>query len=304
MLLSSIPQKVRIVEVAPRDGLQNVSTVLPTDQKIALVEDLAAAGHTHIEVSSFVREDLVPQLADAEAVFAGLKHREGITYTALVANEKGLDRALRSGVLSIAVFTAASDTFSQKNAGCDVATSLARLEPVVSRALAQALRLRAYVSTAFVCPYEGPIAPERVNAVVNKLEGLGLTSISLGDTIGAATPISVDQLLDTLEPGTRSSDLALHMHDTCHRALANILVGLQYGVAEYDASAGGLGGCPFAPGAPGNVDTRSLVEMLESMGITTSIDVEKQDKAIARLRKAMGRTGLNVEGVQEADTTE
>ncbi len=299
MSVLTLPPTVRIVEVGPRDGLQNESATVPSDVKVAFVEALAAAGHRHIEVTSFVRPDLVPQLADADRVFRDVRKRDGVVYTALVPNERGLDRALAAGARSIAVFTAASETFSQRNTGCDVATSLERVRRVARRARDEGLQVRAYVSTAFVCPYEGVIPPAAVTAIVDELRAAGIESISIGDTIGVADPAMVDRLLDRLldASAARRPDaarplegIALHLHDTRHRALANTLVGLQHGVEEYDSSAGGLGGCPFAPGASGNLDTHLLVEMLEAMGIATGIDLAAHDRAAEGMVKRV-RTG-------------
>jgi hydroxymethylglutaryl-CoA lyase len=237
----------------------------------------------------------VPQLADAEAVLRGLRPRPGVTYTVLVPNERGLERALAAGARSIALFTAASDAFSRKNTGRAVEESLAALLPVAARAAEEGLGLRAYISTAFVCPYQGRIGPGAVIAVLRALRGMGVANVSVADTIGAADPAMVGRLLeaiaasDAAAPGSASplDGIALHLHDTSRRALANALVGLEYGIAEFDSSAGGLGGCPFAPGAAGNLDTELLAGTLHAMGIATGLDLERHRQAAARIRAAL-----------------
>lgn len=290
-LFASVPRRVQLVEVGPRDGLQNEKTLVPTGAKVAFIEALVAAGHTHVEVSSFVSPRRVPQLSDAAEVFRRLKQRPGVTYTALVPNEEGLARALDVGVRSIAVFTAASEAFNEKNIGCSIAQSLERFRPVLRTASERSLTVRGYVSTAFVCPHEGRVAPERVVDVVSRLRDLGIRRISLGDTLGAAFPVEVSRLLEALEARHGLQDFALHLHDTFRRALANAQVGLLHGIAELDASSGGLGGCPFAPGARGNVATEDLVELLEGQGIATGIDLEKQRAATQLILGALEPPG-------------
>jgi hydroxymethylglutaryl-CoA lyase len=298
-VLDKSPARVRIVEVGPRDGLQNEARAVPTALKLRFIDALADAGHRHIEVGSFVRPDRVPQLADAEALFRGLRRRDGVVYTALVPNRRGLERALAAGVESIAVFTAASEAFSAKNAGASIAESIDAIRAVASEAQAAGLRIRAYVSCAFVCPYEGTIAPERVLRVLGELRALGIAAISIGDTLGAADPRGVDRLLEAIAarcPAPRSAGaplagLALHLHDTYGRALANAVVGLAHGIEEFDASAGGLGGCPFAPGAKGNLDTGTLVSMLAAMGIETGIDLDAHERAAKLIRGALASPG-------------
>jgi len=289
-LFARCPPTVRIVEVGPRDGLQNEPAPVPAAAKIALVEALAGAGHTHIEVASFVSPRRVPQMEDAEEVCRGIRRRPGVIYTALIPNEEGLERALKVAVDSIAVFTAASETFNQKNIGCSTAESLERIRRVLARARAESLRVRAYVSMAFVCPYEGRIEPVRVIEVVERLRDMGIERISLGDTLGAAYPDQVSRLLEALDARWGLGGFALHLHDTYRRALANALAGLLHGIEEFDASTGGLGGCPFAPGARGNVATEEIVELFEGMGIATGIDLEKQREASRKIREALGRT--------------
>jgi hydroxymethylglutaryl-CoA lyase len=272
--LAGLPPAVTVVEVGPRDGLQNERVFVPTEAKIAFVDALAAAGLPVIEVTSFVRPDSIPQLRDAEDVMRGIPRRAGVRYAALVPNERGLDRARSCGVAEIAIFTAASETFARHNINAGIEESLARFAPVVRRAQAEGVRVRAYVSTAFGCPYEGLVAPAAVCAVVEKLFALGADEVSIGDTIGVATPLQVAELCGLL---TRSADpacLALHLHDTRGTALANVLAGLLAGITIFDASAGGLGGCPYAPGAAGNLATEDLLYMLHGMGIRTGVDLK------------------------------
>ena len=283
MLYDKSPKEVRLVEVAPRDGLQNESVQVPLGNKVAFVEALADAGLRHIEVSSFVRPERVPQLADAELLFQRIRRQPRVTYTAVAANLKGLERALSAGVNSIAVLTAASEKFNEKNLGCNLKESLDRLGDVVRQALVSGLRVRGYVSTAFVCPYEGKIRPERVAEIVERLQSLGVNNVSLGDTIGAAYPDAVSRLLDEIGKVRPLDGVALHLHDTCDRALANALVGLLYGISEFDASAGGLGGCPFAPGAQGNVATEKLIDFFQGQGIQVEGDRDKVKAALEKL---------------------
>jgi hydroxymethylglutaryl-CoA lyase len=247
---------IRLVEVGPRDGLQNEAGWVPTEAKVAFVDRLSASGLTEIEVSSFVAPEWVPQLADAEAVFAAITRRPGVRYTALVPNQRGLARALASKADGVAVFTAASETFCRKNINASIAESLARFRPVVADS---PVPVRGYVSTAFHCPFEGPVAPAAVLRVTSELLAMGCTEISLGDTIGKARAEEVGLLLEVLLPHSPVERLALHLHDTFGEAVANALAGEAMGVRIFDGSTGGLGGCPYAPGAPGNVATEALV---------------------------------------------
>lgn len=290
MILSSLPRKVRIVEVGPRDGLQNEVDLVPTQVKIAFIDALSAAGLPEIEATSFVARDRIPQLNDAEAVLAGITPRAGTAYTALVPNERGFDRALAAGVRRIAVFTAASESFNQRNIRASIRESIDRFRPVVSRAHIEGISVRGYISTAFVCPFEGPIAPERTAEVVHMLRDLGVSEISIGDTIGAAIPSHIDRLLDALANVLPLEETALHLHDTRGTALANVVMGLQRGVAIFDASAGGLGGCPYAPGATGNLATEDLVFLLHGLGIETCVDADALAAASDLMEAALGRT--------------
>jgi len=283
-LFARAPRQVRIVEVGPRDGLQNEKKVVPTAAKIAFVDALSGAGLKHIEVSSFVSHRKVPQLSDAGEVFRGIRRLEGVTYTALVPNEEGFRRALEAQVRSIALFTAASESFSRRNVGCAIAESFERFRPVLAAARKEGVSVRGYVSMAFVCPYEGDIAPEKARDVVLRLRDAGIWSISLGDTVGAAFPTQVSRLLEAIDASGSLDGIALHLHDTHRRALSNALTGVLHGIEELDSSAGGLGGCPFAPGAKGNVATEDLVGFLEGMGITTGVDVTKVQAAVSVLR--------------------
>lgn len=276
-MTASIPlTRVVLTEVGPRDGLQNERRPVPTEAKVAFVRALLAAGATDVEVSSFVRPDLVPQLADAEALFRALGPApQGVTFGALVPNEKGLERALAVGVGKVAVFTAASETFNQKNVNASIAASLTRFEPVARGAKAAGRTLRGYVSTAIACPFEGRIAPGAVLDVTQRLLDLGCDEVSVGDTIGAGTPGDVLRLLDALLPRVPLSALVMHFHDTRGMAVANTLASLQRGVYRFDASAGGLGGCPFAPGAAGNAATEDLVFLCTGLGLAHGLDLER-----------------------------
>jgi isopropylmalate/homocitrate/citramalate synthase len=283
---SRLPGPVKLVEVGPRDGLQNEATPIPTEMKVAFIRKLAEAGCAEIEVTSFVHPRRVPQLADAEAVIDGCRdliQRGSPTLTALVPNERGLARALAAGITRIALFTAASETFTDKNIDMSIAESLQRFAPVARDALAAGLTVRGYVSTCFVCPYEGEIAPEPVLRVAAALLEMGVDEVSLGDTVGAAVPTDVYRLLDLLLTQLPRERLALHFHDTSGTALANVLAALERGITTFDSSAGGLGGCPYAPGAAGNLATEDLIYMLNRMGISNGISLPHIAAATALL---------------------
>ncbi|HZO91255.1 MAG TPA: hydroxymethylglutaryl-CoA lyase [Chthonomonadaceae bacterium] len=286
--LAQVPARVRVVEVGPRDGLQNEAALVPTEDKVRFVEMLAESGLSDIEVTSFVSPKRVPQLADAEEVFARLTPRPGVRYSALVPNAKGLERALAAGVRAIALFTAASETFNQRNIGMTIAESLEGFRALLPTARAHGLWVRAYVSTAFVCPYEGQIAPEQVVAVVQELVAMGVDEVSIGDTIGHATPNAVARLTEALRPVLPLERTAYHFHDTRGTALANVLMALQYGVAILDSAAGGAGGCPFAPGAAGNLATEDLLYLLHGMGIETGVSLEQVVAASRFLETRLG----------------
>jgi hydroxymethylglutaryl-CoA lyase len=281
--------KVRVVEVGPRDGLQNESKTVPTDSKVAFVDALSDAGYEEIEVSAFVSPQWVPQLADAEEVFARIRRKDSTVYSALVPNERGLERALGAKVRKIAVFTAASETFNRKNVNASIQESIERFQPVVDGARREKLPVRGYVSTAFWCPYEGKIAPDAVLEVVRQLLDLGVDEISIGDTIGKAVPAEVHALLDLLLDHVDQDRLAMHFHDTYGTAIANVLASYERGIAVFDSSAGGVGGCPFAPGAAGNVATEDLILALTRAGASLSPDLERVRAASALLSTVLGR---------------
>jgi hydroxymethylglutaryl-CoA lyase len=269
-----LPSKVAIVEVGPRDGLQNERAAVSTADKIAFVDRLSEAGHQTIEVSAFVSPKWVPQMADASQVFAGIARRPGTRYTALVPNRQGLERAIAAGVSDVAIFAAASETFSRRNINQSIDESLVTYTAVCADARAAGLRVRGYLSTCFVCPFEGPIDPRRVAEISARLLDIGAYEVAISDTIGAATPGDVLRVLETTSVSLPLHQTALHFHDTRGTALANVLAGLDYGVTTFDSSAGGLGGCPFAPGAAGNLATEDLLFMLNGLGIETGVSIE------------------------------
>ena len=269
----AFPSRVKIVEVGPRDGLQNEKQTVPTDVKIELIRRLGDAGLSVIESGAFVSPKWVPQMADTADVMAGIDRRAGVTYPVLVPNEKGMDGAMAAGVDEIAVFAAASESFSQKNINCSIAESFDRFAPVIAMAQAKNIRVRGYVSCVAGCPYEGAIAPQAVADVSAKLLDMGAYEISLGDTIGVGTPIVTATMLRAVMARVPVEKLALHCHNTYGQALANIYTGLEMGVAVFDSSVGGLGGCPYAKGASGNVATEDVLYMLNGMGIETGVDI-------------------------------
>jgi hydroxymethylglutaryl-CoA lyase len=268
------PSAVRIVEVGPRDGLQNEPAPIGTAEKIGFVNLLGEAGLSSIEVSAFVSPKWVPQMADAGDVFAGISRRDGVRYSALVPNTAGLDRAAAAGVSEIAVFAAASETFSKRNINQSIAESLTTYRAVTAEALQLGMKVRAYVSTAFGCPFEGAVAPARVADVSAALIEMGAFEVAVSDTIGTAHPGQVPHVVAAVAERVPLTQVALHFHDTRGTALANVLTALDLGVATFDASAGGLGGCPYAPGATGNLATEDLVYMLDGLGIRTGVDLD------------------------------
>jgi len=272
---------VTIVEVGPRDGLQNEQAAIATPDKIEFINRLSAAGLPIIEVSAFVSPKWVPHMADAAAVFAGIVRRPGTRYSALVPNLAGLDRAMQAGVTDIAVFAAATETFSRKNINQGIEESLEGYKAVCDRAIAAGLRVRGYLSTAFGCPYEGAVPAVKVIDVTERLLGLGVFEVSVSDTIGIAHPGQVRQVLEELVAKVPADRLALHFHDTRGTALANVLAALPYGIATFDASAGGLGGCPYAPGAAGNLATEDLIYMLDGLGLETGVSLKAVTEASA-----------------------
>ena len=271
----TIPQSVKLVEVGPRDGLQNESAPVSTAQKINLIHGLIDAGVNYIEAGSFVNPRSVPQMADSDQVFAGLTQVPGLTLAALTPNLKGFDRAMESGIKEVAVFASASEGFSEKNINCSIADSLTRFEPVMQAALDQGVAVRGYISCVVGCPYDGEVAPQQVDVVSRALFDMGCYEVSLGDTIGVGTPGHFKRLLDHLLLQASVDKLAVHCHDTYGQALANICSSLEYGIATVDASVAGLGGCPYALNATGNAASEDVVYMLEGMGISTGIDLDK-----------------------------
>jgi hydroxymethylglutaryl-CoA lyase len=280
--------KVTIVEVGPRDGLQNEPTNVSTADKVAFVDLLSAAGAPVIEVSAFVSPKWVPQMADATDVFAGIARRPGVRYAALVPNLAGLDRASAAGATEIAIFAAASETFSRKNINQSIEASLEGYRAVCEHASQLGLRVRAYVSTSFGCPFEGAVPAERVAAVSHSLVEMGAFEVSVSDTIGVAHPGQVPGVVTAVAARVPLAKIALHFHDTRGTALANVLAALQLGVATFDSSAGGLGGCPYAPGATGNLATEDLVYMLDGLGIETGIDLAALVEASAFIESRIG----------------
>lgn len=268
-----VPDSVTIVEVGPRDGLQFEPLTLSTADKVAFIEQLAACGIPHIETGSFVAPGKIPQLSDSDEVFKQLQRRNTTTYTVLVPNQKGMQRALMANVKSIAVFTAVSDTFCQRNIGCSIDESLARFKPVIEAAAANNIHVRGYLSCVFGCPYEGHMPLKKVIDVANRLYQAGCHELSLGDTIGIGTAIQTQELILHIAGVVPIDRLAVHFHDTRGQALANILASLEMGVATVDTSVAGLGGCPYAEGAAGNVATEDVVYMLNGLGIHTGIDL-------------------------------
>jgi hydroxymethylglutaryl-CoA lyase len=285
-----LPLRVTIWEVGPRDGLQNEKTVVPLEVKLEFLDRLAAAGLTTLEATSFVHPKWVPQLADAEQLLAGLDRREGIRYPVLVPNERGLNRALDAGVEHIAVFASATETFARKNLNSTLETQFEMFEPVVSRATAKGVDVRGYLSMCFGDPWEGAVPVEQVVQTGERLLELGCSQLSLGDTIGVATPGQVEAVLDGFtEAGISDDQLAVHFHDTYGQALANTLTALQWGVSTVDSSAGGLGGCPYAESATGNLATEDLVWMLDGLGIRHGVDLDVLVATSAWMAGQLGR---------------
>jgi hydroxymethylglutaryl-CoA lyase len=285
-----LPEHVTIYEVGARDGLQNESGIVPVEVKAEFLHRLAAAGLRVLEATSFVHPKWVPQLADAGDLLRLLVRADGADYPVLVPNERGLDRALDAGVSHIAIFASATDTFAQRNLNSTLDAQFAMFEPVVERALAAGLRVRGYVSMCFGDPWEGAVAPEQVAAVTRRLAGMGCHQISLGDTIGTGTPGHVDAVLDAcVASGVAVRQLAVHFHDTYGQALANTLAALRRGVRTVDASAGGLGGCPYAESATGNLATEDLVWMLDGLGIGHGVDLDALVATSVWMAERLGR---------------
>jgi hydroxymethylglutaryl-CoA lyase len=286
-LFASLPRRVTVVEVGPRDGLQNEATVVPTETKIRFIDALSDAGLPAIEATSFVSPKSIPQLADADDVLRRIAKKVGVRYPVLVPNERGMERALAAGARDVSVFTAASETFNKRNINASIDESIERFIPVIAMARERGIRVRGYVSCAFGCPYEGAIAPDKPAGVARRLIEAGIDEVSIGDTIGVATP---NQVVDVCERLKRSIDvgrLAMHFHDTRGTALANVVAALELGIAIFDSSSGGLGGCPYAPGAAGNLATEDLLYLLQGMGIDTGVSLEKVVAATTLLAGAL-----------------
>jgi hydroxymethylglutaryl-CoA lyase len=289
-MFEKLPDRVSVYEVSPRDGLQNEQATVPLRAKVRLIDALALAGLTRIEITSFVSPKWIPQLADADEVARHARAPEGVTFSALCPNARGLARARAAGVREIAVFISASETHNRKNVNKTVAETLAAFEETIGPALAAGLRVRGYVSTVWGCPYEGDIDPERAVSIARTLLEMGCYQISLGDTIGVGTPRQTARILARMLGEMAPARIAMHMHDTRGTALANVLVGLEMGIRDFDASVGGMGGCPYAPGAAGNLATEDLVYMLQGMGIATGIDLERLVEAGKVAESAVGRS--------------
>ena len=280
---------LRIVEVGPRDGLQNEKTPVGVADRIAFIEALLGAGLRTVEVGAFVSPKAIPQMVNSDAVLRGVSHHSGSEFHVLVPNEKGYQAALAAGAKVIAVFASASEGFSRANINCSVAESIERFKPVVARARADGLRVRGYISCVLGCPFDGEVKPGAVAGVADALWDLGCYEVSLGDTIGVGTPLKARQLLRTVAGTVPIRSLAMHFHDTYGQALANLYAGMEEGVRVIDSAAGGLGGCPYAPGATGNVATEDVVYMLEGMGIATGVDMAKLLAATNEISRLLGR---------------
>ncbi len=285
----SLPEKVRLVEVGPRDGLQNEAQPIPVADKVRLVDDLTASGVAYIEVGSFVSPKWVPQMAGSAEVFASIEQRAGVTYAALAPNLRGFEDAVAAGVKEVAVFAAASEAFSQRNINCSISQSLERFEPIIEAARAQGVRVRGYVSCVLGCPYEGSVRAEQVLPVARALHQMGCYEVSLGDTIGTGTAGDVRRLFEVVAGHIPRAQLAGHFHDTYGQALANVYASLLEGISIFDSSVAGLGGCPYAKGATGNVATEDVVYLLDGLGIETGIDLQRLIEAGQRISTVLGR---------------
>ncbi|HXZ55477.1 MAG TPA: hydroxymethylglutaryl-CoA lyase [Burkholderiales bacterium] len=285
----SLPRKVRIVDVAPRDGLQNEPKSVPAPVKIELIEKLQDAGLPAVEATAFVSPKWVPQMADHAEVMAGIRKRPGVAYPVLVPNMRGFEAARDAGAEEIAVFGAATETFSRRNINCSIAESLERFAPVVEAAKAQGIRARGYISVVAGCPYEGEVAPRAVADLAGKLYRMGCYEVSLGDTIGVGTPKKIRAVIEAVAKKVPIAKIGGHYHDTYGQALANIYASLELGVKTFDSSVAGLGGCPYAKGATGNVATEDVIYMLDGLGIDTGVNLEKVFRAGEFICRALGR---------------
>jgi hydroxymethylglutaryl-CoA lyase len=287
--MTALPDTITLIEVGPRDGLQNESHFVPTEQKIKLINQLSQTGLKNIEVTSFVSEKAIPQLADNLDVFNQIDKPEHINFSALVPNMQGLEQALKAHVTHISVFTAASETFNQRNINCSIKESFGRLQPVIESAKAKKLHIRAYISCVLGCPYEGNISPEQVLSVTEQLLALGVDEISFGDTIGVGTPKQTLDLIRTITQILPAEKIALHFHDTYGQAIANIYAALTEGIHRFDSAIAGLGGCPYARGASGNVATEDVLYLMHGLGIETGVDIYQVVTAGDMICKALGR---------------
>jgi hydroxymethylglutaryl-CoA lyase len=287
--IMNYPQDVTIIEVGPRDGLQNESTFVASEHKIELINLLSQSGLKNIEVTSFVSEKAIPQLADNNKVFAAIDKLPSIAYSALVPNEQGMHKALAVHVQEIAVFTAASELFNQRNINCSIQESIDRFKPVIALAKAHQIKIRGYISCVLGCPYQGEIKPQQVSEVIQKLLDLGVDELSLGDTIGVGTPKQTHLLLDNVLQLVPVSQLAMHFHDTYGQGIANIYASLEHGVHRFDSSVAGLGGCPYARGASGNIATEDVLYLMHGLGINTGVDIFKIVAAGDMICKVLGK---------------
>ncbi|WP_127717602.1 hydroxymethylglutaryl-CoA lyase [Halobacteriovorax sp. HLS] len=299
-MLSNLPKSARIIEVGPRDGLQNEATILSWKEKLQFIDMLVAAGLKSIEITSFVRSSKIPQMGDAKELFEAVSKKDyfsSISTPCLVPNMKGMENALALGVKEIAIFTSTSNTFNQKNINATIEESIERFEPVVKAATQNGIKIRGYVSTVFGCPYEGETSIETLKFLLKKLQEFGCYEVSLGDTIGVANPLQTKKILEQIQDEIEFDKVAMHFHDTRGMALANILSSLEMGITNFDSSAGGLGGCPYAVGSSGNVATEDVVYLLHSMGIETGIDMKKLSQAseliLGKLKKQSPSKFLN-----------
>ncbi|MBN4080571.1 hydroxymethylglutaryl-CoA lyase [Beggiatoa alba] len=287
------PQSVQIIEVGPRDGLQNEKIKLPTSDKVKFINDLSACGHSSIEVTSFVNLEKIPHLADSEKVFNLITQSTSCAYSALVANQKGYERAMRSGVKHLALVTSASETFCKKNINCSIEESLSRIQSIIHKVKQLDIRIRVYISCAFDCVFEGSVDPGHVSKLVEKIMKMNCDEISLADTTGRATPAHIEQVIKKCLPYLPFNKMAMHFHDTYGQALANVLASLQMGVHRFDTSAAGIGGCNFSPGASGNLATEDLVFMLHGMGIQTGIDFDQMVAVGNKVSAMLGHVNVS-----------
>lgn len=280
---------ITLIEVGPRDGLQNEPIFVPTEKKVQFINLLSQTGLKHIEVTSFVSAKAIPQLADNQIVYQAINKPESIQFSALVPNEQGMQKAITAGVQHIAIFTAASEQFNQRNIQCSIQESIERFKPVIQMGKANGISIRGYISCALGCPYEGSISPSQVTPIIETLIQLGVDEISLGDTIGVGTPKQTKALIQAIKQATPIDNIAMHFHDTYGQAIANIYASLDEGISKFDSSVAGLGGCPYARGASGNVATEDVLYLMHGLGLETGVDIYKIVQAGDMICKAIGR---------------